>query len=283
MAAAGVAVTGLVAEACCLWGKVSGLPCRRCRRHALTPAPLRTPPLALCSGFKSSFDYVWIGIFVCGIGCSALNIYAFIFFLSHMEAPKDPVVVSEEAYALQHWSRSGINLEAVADALADGSKKPSPRNGKQANGAANGAANVAANGAASGAAAAKAPSLLPADLEAQVDKAVPTGASSALPFQPMTLTFKDVRGQRPWCRRLAGSASLSVVPILVLSLFLQIRYSVPFPKDATRNENNTGSADGPHANNLILLKGITGSFRPGVLTALMGASGAGKTVRRAGS
>jgi ABC-type multidrug transport system ATPase subunit len=28
---------------------------------------------------------------------------------------------------------------------------------------------------------------------------------------------------------------------------------------------------------LELLKGITGAFRPGVLTALMGASGAGKT------
>lgn len=33
----------------------------------------------------------------------------------------------------------------------------------------------------------------------------------------------------------------------------------------------------PHAGRLLLLKGITGSFRPGVLTALMGSSGAGKT------
>jgi len=30
-------------------------------------------------------------------------------------------------------------------------------------------------------------------------------------------------------------------------------------------------------NKLVLLKGVTGSFRPGVLTALMGVTGAGKT------
>lgn len=33
----------------------------------------------------------------------------------------------------------------------------------------------------------------------------------------------------------------------------------------------------PHSGRLLLLKGITGSFRPKVLTALMGSSGAGKT------
>ena len=44
-------------------------------------------------------------------------------------------------------------------------------------------------------------------------------------------------------------------------------------------ERLPGEEEGPHAGQLLLLKGITGSFRPGVLTALMGASGAGKTVR----
>lgn len=41
-------------------------------------------------------------------------------------------------------------------------------------------------------------------------------------------------------------------------------------------ERLPGEEDGPHAGQLLLLKGISGSFRPGVLTALMGASGAGK-------
>ena len=36
-------------------------------------------------------------------------------------------------------------------------------------------------------------------------------------------------------------------------------------------------ASDPHAGRLLLLRGISGSFRPGVLTALMGSSGAGKT------
>jgi ABC-type multidrug transport system ATPase subunit len=36
-------------------------------------------------------------------------------------------------------------------------------------------------------------------------------------------------------------------------------------------------AHGAHEDRLELLKGVSGSFRPGVLTALMGVSGAGKT------
>ena len=36
-------------------------------------------------------------------------------------------------------------------------------------------------------------------------------------------------------------------------------------------------AQGIHEDRLELLKGVSGSFRPGVLTALMGVSGAGKT------
>ena len=34
---------------------------------------------------------------------------------------------------------------------------------------------------------------------------------------------------------------------------------------------------GVHEDKLVLLKGVSGAFRPGVLTALMGISGAGKT------
>ncbi|KAK9815219.1 hypothetical protein WJX72_000157 [[Myrmecia] bisecta] len=63
-------------------------------------------------------------------------------------------------------------------------------------------------------------------------------ASLILPFQPVVLSFRDVR------------------------------YSVDQPGSRGR----WGSKP-----QLELLKGITGAFRPGVLTALMGASGAGKT------
>jgi hypothetical protein len=55
--------------------------------------------------------------------------------------------------------------------------------------------------------------------------------------------------------------------------------STPSPlQDAARPEGGEPSEPGPHSGQLLLLKGIT--FRPGVLTALMGASGAGKTVSR---
>ncbi|PAN11968.1 hypothetical protein PAHAL_2G232600 [Panicum hallii] len=61
-----------------------------------------------------------------------------------------------------------------------------------------------------------------------------------------------------------------VLPFVPLSItFEDIRYSVDMPKEIR--------AQGVKETRLQLLKGISGSFRPGVLTALMGVSGAGKT------
>ncbi|KAK3118104.1 hypothetical protein QOZ80_9BG0694280 [Eleusine coracana subsp. coracana] len=60
------------------------------------------------------------------------------------------------------------------------------------------------------------------------------------------------------------------LPFVPLSLtFENIRYSVDMPKEK--------KAHGVTKNRLEILKGVSGSFRPGVLTALMGMSGAGKT------
>ncbi|KAJ4757004.1 ABC transporter G family member 36 [Rhynchospora pubera] len=60
-----------------------------------------------------------------------------------------------------------------------------------------------------------------------------------LPFTPLCMTFED------------------------------IKYSVDMPPAM--------KAQGETADRLMLLKGVSGSFRPGVLTALMGVTGAGKT------
>ncbi|EEC84379.1 hypothetical protein OsI_30931 [Oryza sativa Indica Group] len=61
-----------------------------------------------------------------------------------------------------------------------------------------------------------------------------------------------------------------VLPFVPLSItFEDIRYSVDMPEVI--------KAQGVTESRLELLKGISGSFRPGVLTALMGVSGAGKT------
>ncbi|KAF8711623.1 hypothetical protein HU200_029077 [Digitaria exilis] len=61
-----------------------------------------------------------------------------------------------------------------------------------------------------------------------------------------------------------------VLPFVPLSIsFEDIRYSVDMPEEIR--------AQGVTETRLELLKGISGSFRPGVLTALMGVSGAGKT------
>ncbi|XP_020591940.1 ABC transporter G family member 44-like [Phalaenopsis equestris] len=60
-----------------------------------------------------------------------------------------------------------------------------------------------------------------------------------------------------------------VLPFLPRCItFDNIRYSVDMPKEM----RSPGAED-----RLVLLKGVSGCFRPGVLTALMGVSGAGKT------
>ncbi|KAL3140482.1 hypothetical protein ABBQ38_004739 [Trebouxia sp. C0009 RCD-2024] len=66
-----------------------------------------------------------------------------------------------------------------------------------------------------------------------------------LPFDPMTMTFKD------------------------------LHYFVPIPKEAAEGKAHVHT-EGSQAM-LELLLGISGAFRPGVLTCLMGVSGAGKT------
>ncbi|XP_068648074.1 pleiotropic drug resistance protein 1-like [Aristolochia californica] len=61
-----------------------------------------------------------------------------------------------------------------------------------------------------------------------------------------------------------------VLPFAPLSItFDNIKYSVDMPQEMKEQ--------GIEENRLDLLKGISGAFRPGVLTALMGVSGAGKT------
>lgn len=68
----------------------------------------------------------------------------------------------------------------------------------------------------------------------------------------------------------SGSRKGLVLPFAPLSLtFNDTKYSVDMPEAM--------KAQGVTEDRLLLLKGVSGSFRPGVLTALMGVSGAGKT------
>eukprot|EP00249_Psilotum_nudum_P016596 c25899_g1_i3 orf=377-2713(+) len=69
--------------------------------------------------------------------------------------------------------------------------------------------------------------------------AIPAKQGTSLPFQPLSISFKD------------------------------IKYYVDMPVEMIRQ----GVTD----TRLQLLHGVTGSFRPGIVTALMGVSGAGKT------
>ncbi|XP_078165731.1 ABC transporter G family member 36-like isoform X2 [Carex rostrata] len=72
-------------------------------------------------------------------------------------------------------------------------------------------------------------------------------------------------------REIIGSDKKGMVlPFTPLSLtFDEVKYSVDMPQEM--------KAQGMDQDRLVLLKNVSGSFRPGVLTALMGVSGAGKT------
>eukprot|EP00887_Chlorella_sp_A99_P000586 scaffold17.g586.t1 len=58
--------------------------------------------------------------------------------------------------------------------------------------------------------------------------------------------------------------------------FRDVEYSVPVPRDTDTSKVDV-PVKGPHAGQLRLLYKVSGVFRPQVLCALMGASGAGKT------
>ncbi|XP_042514692.1 ABC transporter G family member 39-like isoform X1 [Macadamia integrifolia] len=77
---------------------------------------------------------------------------------------------------------------------------------------------------------------------------------------------KGIEALEDGCQRKKGM----VLPFSPLSItFDNVKYSVDMPQEMR--------AQGVPDDRLILLKGVSGSFRPGVLTALMGVTGAGKT------
>ncbi|KAH9666376.1 ABC transporter G family member 40 [Citrus sinensis] len=75
--------------------------------------------------------------------------------------------------------------------------------------------------------------------ETTIETDQPKNRGMVLPFEPFSLTFDE------------------------------ITYSVDMPQEMKRR--------GVHDDKLVLLNGVSGAFRPGVLTALMGVTGSGKT------
>ena len=124
-----------------------------------------------------------------------------------------------------------------------------------------------------------------------------TSAQSKLPFEPLSLTFKVCVGVCTccccccaWCGTGLGAARsclsrrhvvrmhvcsvLTCRTLVHTSLSQQdICYDVPRPKSSSGEKQNDSEVG---ENTLRLLRHVSGAFRPGVLTALMGASGAGK-------
>lgn len=189
-------------------------------------------------------------------------------------APKDAVVVSEEAFAAQLAARgSQGSLEA-----STGGAAVKVDMGKLDSGSGHGTAGTAAAEGGKH------------DLESQQGERAGQGGS-ALTFRPLVMTFRDVRysvpfpkvRQRSWGGRAGGlgvpAGQAAEEEIAASSGGLSHssaqrcqpaaasqRAAPPCPsQDMVRPEGGGGGGgEGPHAGRLLLLKGITGSFRPGV-------------------
>lgn len=90
--------------------------------------------------------------------------------------------------------------------------------------------------------------------------------SLVLPFEPLSISFKDVQYY------------VDTPLVIIIKFELNVSYEVP--KQGKKLVNPFEQEMREHGFNqktLQLLRDITGAFRPGILTALMGVSGAGKT------
>ncbi|GMN45205.1 hypothetical protein TIFTF001_014383 [Ficus carica] len=104
------------------------------------------------------------------------------------------------------------------------------------------------------------------ELSSRGRSSIERGNESRISISSRTLSFRvgSINEANPNMKR--GM----VLPFEPLSItFDDIRYTVDMPQEM--------KAQGILEDRLELLKGVSGSFRPGVLTALMGVSGAGKT------
>ena len=128
-------------------------------------------------------------------------------------------------------------------------------------------------------------------------------AAAALPFVPITLAFRGVGYSVPLGRvRATWPCLLRAPPSLLLAARARAAASLatgPAPAPPRFSNHPAASShsprppwvqgcearseEGPHSGRLQLLRGVSSAFRPGVLTALMGASGAGKTVGVSGA
>ncbi|KAL6781025.1 hypothetical protein ACKKBG_A09460 [Auxenochlorella protothecoides x Auxenochlorella symbiontica] len=250
-------------------------------------------------GFQSAYWWCWVAIgFI--IGSFVLNACAFVAAITFLGAPHSKPTMTEEyleEYDLARRVLSGSGRSDLpasvrtASRLAPGSR---PASGPLA-------AKAAETGAAPGTAGAAGDGAPPPDAGAAGEGAAPPDADAGASWPPTSAPSPDVEsnaplGRAPSTTRRTSSAMLrpseraaasfasgeayrrgTALPFTQMVItFRDVCYSVPLPKDIDRGKADTGG-EGPHAGQLRLLKNINGAFRPHVLTALMGASGAGKT------
>ncbi|GAQ91789.1 pleiotropic drug resistance protein [Klebsormidium nitens] len=96
------------------------------------------------------------------------------------------------------------------------------------------------------------------------------GSSRRASVTPSGLGQPSPSGLAQYYEKVGGAKRGMVLPFEPLSMvFHDVWYSVDVPKGLAK--------EGEEGNKLQILKGCSGAFRPGVLTALVGVSGAGKT------
>ncbi|KAL9460374.1 hypothetical protein AB3S75_003560 [Citrus x aurantiifolia] len=119
------------------------------------------------------------------------------------------------------------------------------------------------------------------------DKDNRTGGTlqSSISGSSSSLRTRSESGDYIWERSSSMSSSVSETAVEIRNLIRKKGMVLPFEPHSLTFDEVVYSVDMPqemklqgvHEDKLVLLNGVSGAFRPGVLTALMGVSGAGKT------
>ncbi|KAK2077910.1 hypothetical protein QBZ16_003778 [Prototheca wickerhamii] len=236
-------------------------------------------------GFQTDYWWCWVSTGF-AIGTFFLNAAVFVAAITYLPAPYSPPTMTQENLADFELSRRILSENAALHAPGVRVVSRSAETGRNGDGEANKSGQAARtlpgeskdeidvdaaanehNTAVDGAETLEA---LEASLPA--DAALPTRRASSLSVAS--------HRERLNASFTAGAQYKEATALKfheVVMTFRDVCYSVSLPKDVDPAKANDPGAEGQHVGKLRLLKNIDGVFRPHVLTALMGASGAGKT------
>ncbi|EFN59720.1 hypothetical protein CHLNCDRAFT_133292 [Chlorella variabilis] len=216
-------------------------------------------------GFGTEYYWVWIGLGAV-LASIVINVVVFVLAATFMKGPKSKPVISQEAMEELDMNRAreephSLPASVVKDIEAGAKRSASHKALSSLASLAHAPLAVVELELAEGGA------KLAGGKEMRLTAASPKGSAAVTPVLPGAGSLGPAAT--------VESSVRSKMPFEPLSVsFKDICYDVPRPKSALKE---AALDDEVGEGTLRLLRHVDGAFRPGVLSALMGASGAGKS------